>query len=85
MEVEEASVLIYEGAKTVYSEPGPMMRMIADGEVRVSQKPIECFSVRDMEIRNITEGIKGSCTITTRTYANGPLEEKVERTEVLHF
>ncbi|KAH0405547.1 hypothetical protein KCU89_g144, partial [Aureobasidium melanogenum] len=73
------------GAKTVNLEPGPMMRMIADGEVRVPQKPIECFRVRDMEIRNITEGIKGSCTITIRTYPNGPREEKVEWTEVIHF
>jgi hypothetical protein len=85
MEVEEASVLIYEGAKTVYLEPRPMMRMIADGEVRVPQKPVECFRVRDIEIRNITEGIKGSCTITIRTYPNGLLEEKAEWTEVLHF
>jgi hypothetical protein len=85
MEVEESSVLIYEGAKTVYMEPGPMMRMIADGEVRVPQKPKECFRVRDMEISNITEGIKGSCTITIRTYPNGPLGKKAEWTEVLHF
>ncbi|KAI4750505.1 hypothetical protein E4T52_16938 [Aureobasidium sp. EXF-3400] len=85
MEVEEASVLIYQGAKTVYMEPGPMMRIIADGEVRVPQKPKECFRVRDMEVRNITEGIKGSCTITIRTYPNGPLEEKAEWTEILHF
>ncbi|KAI4848600.1 hypothetical protein E4T44_03840 [Aureobasidium sp. EXF-8845] len=84
MEVEESSVLIYEGAKTVYMEPGPMMRMIADGEARVSKKPIECFRVHDMEISNITEGIKGSCTITIRTYPNGPLEKKAEWTEVLH-
>jgi hypothetical protein len=85
MEVEESSVLIYEGAKTVYMEPGPMMRMIADGEVRVPQKPIECFRVHDMDIRNITEGITGSCTITLRTYPNGLLGEKTEWTEVLHF
>jgi hypothetical protein len=85
MEVEESSVLIYEGAKTVSMESGPMMRMIADGEVRVPQKPMECFRVRDMEISNITEGIKGSCTITIRTYPNGPLEKKAEWTEVLHF
>jgi hypothetical protein len=85
MEVEESSVMIYEGAKTVYMEPGPMMRMIADGEVRVPQKPKECFRVRDVEISNITEGIRGSCTITIRTYPNGPLEKKVEWTEVLHF
>jgi hypothetical protein len=86
MEVEESSVLIYEGAKTVYMElePGLMMRMIADGEVRVPQKPIEYFRVRDMEISNITEGILGSCTITIRTYPNGPLEKKAEWTEVLH-
>jgi hypothetical protein len=85
MEVEESSVLIYEGAKTVYMEPGPLMRMIADGEVRVPQKPIECFRVHDMDIRNITEGIKGSCTITIRTYPNGLLGEIAEWTEVLHF
>jgi len=85
LEVEEASVLIFEGAKSVYMEPGPMMRMIADGEAKVPQKPLECFRVHDMDIRDISEGIRGVCNITWRTYPNGLLKEKAEWTEVLHF
>jgi hypothetical protein len=85
VEVEDASVLLFEGAKTVYMEQGPLMRMIADGEVRVPQKPIECFRVHDMDIRDISEGVRGVCNITWRTYPNGLLKEKAEWTEVLHF
>lgn len=85
LEVEEASLLMFEGAKSVYMEAGPMMRMIADGEPRVPQKYLECFRVHDMDIRDISEGIRGVCNITWRTYPNGRLEEKAEWTEVLHF
>ncbi|KAH0272092.1 hypothetical protein KCU91_g6926, partial [Aureobasidium melanogenum] len=87
VEVEESNALIYKGAKTAYMEPGPLMRMIADGEVRVPQSGFlpEFLRVHDMELRDVTEGASGTCNITWRIYPNGIHEPKVQWKEVLHF
>ncbi|CAD0082891.1 unnamed protein product [Aureobasidium vineae] len=87
VEVEESGVLIFEGAKSAYMEPGPLMRMIADGEVRMPRQNSiqECFRVHDMDLRNVTEGVTGTVDITWRIYPNGRHEEKTQWTEVLEF
>ncbi|KAI4722392.1 hypothetical protein E4T48_01332 [Aureobasidium sp. EXF-10727] len=87
VEVEEAGVLLFEGAKTAHMEPGPLMRMIADGEVRMPRQESiqECFRVHDMDLRNVTEGVTGTVDITWRIYPNGRHEEKMQWTEVLEF
>lgn len=87
VEVEESAVLIYEGAKSVYMEPGPLMRMIADGEVRVPQQnPLEeRFRVHDMALRDVTEGESGTCNVTWELYPDGMLGEVMTWKEVLHF
>lgn len=84
-ELEESSALIYEGATTAYMEPGPLMRMIADGEVQVPQQMPECLRVHDMDLRDVTAGASGTCNITWRTYPNGIHEPKMQWKEVLHF
>ncbi|KAI5244495.1 hypothetical protein E4T43_03830 [Aureobasidium subglaciale] len=86
VEVEEATMLIYEGAKSAYMEDGPLMRMIADGEVRTLKGPMdERFRVHDMDIRDVSEGSRGTCNITWRTAPHGILGEWSAWTEVLYF
>ncbi|KAK6005242.1 hypothetical protein QM012_008021 [Aureobasidium pullulans] len=87
VEVEESSAFIYEGAQSAYMEMGPLMRMIVDGEVRVPQKiPMpEFLRVHDMDLRDVTEGASGTCSITWRTYPNGIHEPKMQWQEILHF
>ncbi|KAI5205409.1 hypothetical protein E4T39_03128 [Aureobasidium subglaciale] len=86
VEVEEATVLIYEGAKSAYMEDGPLMRMIADGEVRTPKGPMdERFRIHDMDIRDVSEGSRGTCNIIWRTAPHGVLGEWSTWTEVLYF
>lgn len=86
VEIEETNLLMSEGAKFVYMEPGPLMRMIADGQVRtIMTPPDERFRVHDMDIREISEGSRGTCQATIRTAPYGLLENKFQWTETIHF
>lgn len=86
IEIEEGGALMHAGAKQVFIEPGPLMRMVADGMyTTLSDVPGERFRVRDARIRYVLDGSKEACHVTFVTAPKGILEEHTIWSEGFHL
>lgn len=86
VEIEEGGALMHAGARQVFLEPGPLMRMVADDTYNtLSHVPAECFRVLDARIRYVLDASREACSVTFVTAPEGILKKHSIWSESFHL